>query len=197
MDNELLAHQDKFEEVDSDGTKEENMRYIRSVVVALFFSLTVLLFCPSSGLAQGKEIISEGTYNMGDGETPSVAESRAVLQAKRLALEQAGTYVESYSKVKNLQLTEDEIKVLSSGLMEVEILDKKRTIVGDGFHFWVKIKAMVNLDRIEERAKRVKEKSVVEDYKKIQEAYDKSQKDIEELKKQLAGAKGEKEKKQV
>ncbi|MBI5747823.1 MAG: tetratricopeptide repeat protein [Nitrospinae bacterium] len=81
--------------------------------------------------------------------------------------------------------------------MEVEILDKKRTVVGDGIHFWVKIKAKVNPDKIEEMAKRVKEKSVIEDYKKIQEAYDKSQKDIEELKKQLAGAKGEKEKKQV
>ena len=81
--------------------------------------------------------------------------------------------------------------------MEVEILDKKRTVVGDGFHFWIKIKAKVNTDKIEEMAKRVKEKSVVEDYKKIQEAYDKSQREIEELKKQLAGAKGEKEKKQV
>jgi len=105
--------------------------------------------------------------------------------------------VESYSKVKDLKLTEDEIKVLASGLMEVTILDKKRTIVGDGFNFWVKIKAKVNPDKIEEMAKRVKEKSVIDDYKKIQEAYDKSQKDIEELKKQLAQAKGEKEKKQV
>src|SRR3990172_8362478 len=161
------------------------------IIIALF------LFFPSLGFAQTKEIISEGTYNMGDGETPSVAESRALLQAKRTALEQAGTYVESYTKVKNLQLTEDEIKVLSSGIMEVEILDKKRTVVGDGFHFWIKIKAKVNPDKIEEMAKRVKEKSVVEDYKKIQEAYDKSQREIEELKKQLAGAKGEKEKKQV
>ncbi|MBI4377658.1 MAG: hypothetical protein HY578_01030 [Nitrospinae bacterium] len=81
--------------------------------------------------------------------------------------------------------------------MEVEILDKKRTVVGDGFHFWVKIKSRVNLDNIQQLAKRVKEKSVVEDYKKIQEAYDKSQREIEELKKQLAGAKGEKENKQV
>src|SRR3989338_6246982 len=134
---------------------------------------------------------------MGDGETPSVAESRALLQAKRIALEQAGTYVESWTKVENLQLTKDELQVLASGIMEVEILDKKRTVVGDGIHFWVQIKARVNPDKIEEMAKRVKEKSVVEDYKKIQEAYDKSQKDIEELKKQLAGAKGEKEKKQV
>ena len=134
---------------------------------------------------------------MGDGETPSVAESRALLQAKRVALEQAGTYVESWTKVENLQLTKDELQVLASGIMEVEILDKKRTVVGDGFHFWVKIKAKVNPDKIEEMAKRVKEKSVIEDYKKIQEAYDKGQKEIEELKKQLAGAKGEKEKKQV
>src|SRR3990167_7868462 len=167
------------------------MRYIFAVIIALF------LFFPSFGFAETKEIISEGTYNMGYGETPGVAESRALLQAKRIALEQAGTYVESYTKVENLQLTKDELQVLASGIMEVEILDKKRTIVGDGFHFWVQIKAKVNPDKIEEMAKRVKEKSVVEDYKKIQEAYDKSQKDIEELKKQLAGAKGEKEKKQV
>jgi hypothetical protein len=44
---------------------------------------------------------------MGDGETPSVAEDRAMLNAKRTALEQAGTYVESYSKVKNITLTQD------------------------------------------------------------------------------------------
>src|SRR4030066_527209 len=168
---------------------------MRKYIFAILVS--VLLSYPLHVSAESKEIISEGTYNMGDGETPGVAESRALLQAKRTALEQAGTYVESYTKVENLQLTKDEIQVLASGIMEVTILDKKRTVVGDGFNFWVQIKAKVNPDKIEEMAKRVKEKSVVEDYKKIQEAYDKSQKDIEELKKQLAGAKGEKEKKQV
>ena len=159
--------------------------------------VSVFLFYPSQGFAEVKEIISEGTYNMGDGETPGVAESRALLQAKRTALEQAGTYVESYSKVINLKLTEDEIKVLASGLMEVEILDKKRTVVGDGIHFWVKIMARVQTEKMEEMAKRVKEKDVIEDYKRIQEAYDKSQKDIEGLKKQLAQAKGDTEKKKV
>ncbi|MBI5212671.1 MAG: tetratricopeptide repeat protein, partial [Nitrospirae bacterium] len=168
------------------------MKHIFSIMIAALF-----LFYPSHGFTAVKEIISEGAYNMGDGETPSVAESRALLQAKRTALEQAGTYVESYTKVEHMQVTKDEIQVLASGIMEVEMLDKKRTIVGDGFRFWVKIKAKVNLDKIQEMAKRVKEKSVIEDYKKIQEAYDKSQKDIEELKRQLAGAKGEKEKKQV
>ena len=159
------------------------------VVCVSSFAIAILFFYPSLASAQTKEIIAEGTYNMGDGETPSVAESRALLQAKRTALEQAGTYVESYSKVKNFQLTEDEIKVLASGLMEVEILEKKRTILGDGFHFWVKIKARVQIEKMEEMAKRVKGKDVIEDYKNVQEAYDKSQKEIEELKKELSQAK--------
>jgi len=161
------------------------------MIAALF------LFYPSHGFTAVKEIISEGAYNMGDGETPSVAESRALLNAKRVALEQAGTYVESYTKVENFQLTKDEIQVLTSGIMEVEILDKKRTVVGDGFRFWVKIKARVNPDNIKAMANKVKGKSVIDDYKKIQEAYDKSQREIEELKKQLAQTKDKKEKEKV
>ena len=168
------------------------MRHIFAIMIAALF----LLF-PSHGFTQVKEIVSEGAYNMGDGETPSIAESRALLNAKRVALEQAGTYVESYTKVENVQLTKDEIQVLASGIMEVEILDKKRTIVGDGFRFWVKIKARVNLDRIQEMAKRLKRNQLLMITKRFKEAYDKSQKDIEELKKQLAQAKGEKEKKQI
>jgi tetratricopeptide (TPR) repeat protein len=164
-----------------------------------FITIVVILFLllPISGFTEIKEIISEGYYNMGDGETPSVAEDRALLNAKRIAIEQAGTYVESYSKVKNFQLTEDEIRVLASGTIEVTILDKKRTIVGDGFRFWVKIKAKVNPDKMQEMARNVKEKSVIEDYKKIQREYDKNQKEIESLKKELVLAKGETAKKKV
>lgn len=177
---------------DTCSTKEgELMKQIIAIIVALLF------FCPASGFSETKEIIAEGTYNMGDGETPTVAESRALLQAKRTAVEEAGTYVESYSKTRNFQLTVDEIQVLASGIMEVEVLEKKRTVVGDGFNFWIKIKARVSTDKMEEMAKRVKERSVVEDYKKIQAAYDKSQKEIEELKKQLAGAKDGTEKKKL
>lgn len=162
--------------------------------VLVISAMLILVLFPLSIQAEVKEIISEGTYNMGDGETPSVAESRALLQAKRAAVEQAGTYIESYSKVKNLQLTEDEIRVMASGIMEIAVLDKKRTVVGDGFHFWVKIRARVNSDKLPDMAGKVKDKIFMEDYKKIQSAYDKSQKDIEELKKQLVRAQGDQKK---
>ena len=157
----------------------------------------ILLLIPVLSFAETKSIISEGSYNMGDGETPSVAESRALLNAKRTALEQAGTYVESYSRTKNYQLTEDEVKVIASGLMQVTILDKKRTIVGDGFRFWVKIEAMVNPEKMENMAARVKEKSIIDDYKKIQGEYEKSRNEIANLKKQLLATQKETDKKRI
>jgi len=159
--------------------------------------VTIFLLMPVCGFTEIKEVISEGQYEMGDGETPSVAESRALLNAKRIALEQAGTYVESYSKVKNFQLVEDEVKVLTAGTIEVTILDKKRTIVGNGISFWVKIKAKVKLDKMEAMARVVKDKSIVEDYKKIQREYDNNQKEMDKLRKELAMAQGEVAKKDV
>jgi hypothetical protein len=81
----------------------------------IFILIIFCIFCfclfswPGSG--EAGEIIAEGSYNMGDGETPTVAESRALLNAKRAALERAGTYVESYTKVRNFQLTQDQIQV--------------------------------------------------------------------------------------
>ena len=167
------------------------MNNILKLLLLFFFLLSSICF------AEVKEITSEGTYNMGDGETPTIAESRALLQAKRIAVEQAGTYIESYSKVINLQLTHDEINVLASGIMEVTILDKKRTLVGDGVNFWVKIKAKVSTDKIEEMARKIREKLVVEDYSRLKKDYDKLAKEMELLKTQLKNAKSEEEKKSV
>ena len=95
------------------------MKYVPAIVLIM-----LILLLPSLSAATFKEIIAEGSYNMGDGETPNVAESRALVQAKAIALERAGTYVASYSKVKNIKLMEDEIQVVASGLMDVEILEK-------------------------------------------------------------------------
>ena len=114
------------------------MRHVFAIMIAALF----LLF-PSHGftavkdgiLSQSKEIVSERGIQYGRWETPSVAESRALLNAKRVALEQAGTYVESYTKVENMQVTKDEIQVLASGIMEVEILDKKGLLLATVFGF--------------------------------------------------------------
>jgi tetratricopeptide (TPR) repeat protein len=157
--------------------------------------LTLCFFLQTATALHGetKEIVSEGTYIMGDGETPIVAESRAVEQAKRSAVEQAGTYVKSYSQVKNFQIEKDEIEVLASGLLEISILDKKRTLEADAIKFWVKIRAIVTTDKINVTMERIRENGLAKEFAEIKAAYDKSQTELAKLKEQLAATKADRE----
>lgn len=160
-------------------------------------SIILILCIPCVCFSETTEIVSEGIYNMGDGETPIIAEGKALEQAKRIAVEQAGTYVKSYSKMKNFQIAEDEVQVLASGIMEVTVLDKKRTVAEDAIKFWVKIKALVYPDRMEVMAERIRDQGLAEEYSKMKDAYEKSQKEIEELKNQLAITKDDVYRKQI
>lgn len=152
---------------------------------------------PAVGHAAVKEIIAEGNYSMGDGETPATAEERALLDAKRTALEEAGTYVQSYSATQNYQLTADEVQVVAAGIMEVSILEKKRTLEGNAIHFWVKIKAVITTDNIESMAGKLKSMSMAEDYQKLQQDYAQSQQEVADLKRQIGQANNETEKQQL
>jgi hypothetical protein len=139
---------------------------LKRTLLILAFCLLAMPIC----YADTKEIIAEGTYNMGDGETPQVAEERALTQAKQSAIEQAGTYIESYSETNNLQLVKDEVKIISSGVMNTTVIDQSRTIQeGGSIQFWVKIKATVSTDNIKDMAVRLRQLSSTPEYNQIQE----------------------------
>lgn len=142
--------------------------------------------CSSPAFAETKTIVSDATYIMGDGESPSFAEAMVLQKAKQLALEEAGTYVESYTKTINQDLTKEEIQTLAGGVLEVEVIEKTRTLVSDGLRVYLKIKATVTTDQMEELARRIKGKNVAEEYKKLQEDYASLSKEIESLKQRLA-----------
>ena len=75
------------------------MRHIFTIMIAAL----IILFYPTYGFTAVKEIVSEGAYNMGDGETPSVAESRALLNAKRvLPLSRQGLMLKAIQRWENL-----------------------------------------------------------------------------------------------
>lgn len=167
------------------------------MVIAVFLPLYFFLNPALALSAETKEIVAEGTYIMGDGETPIIAEGRAVEQAKRYAVEQAGTYVKSYSRVKNFKIAEDEIEVIASGMLEISILDKKRMVEADAVKFWVKIKATVKSDKIDVIVERIRENGIGQEYEQIKDAYDKSQAELAKLKEQLAAAKAEPERKEI
>lgn len=157
------------------------------LLLPLFIPLCLLSF-PFPLLAETQTLTAEGTYTMGEGETMTFAESMALQKAKQMALEQAGTYVESYTKVQNYQLTADEIQTVAGGVLQVEVLEKTRTLVGDGLKFFVKINATVTTDKVAELAQRIKGKNVAEEYKKLQEQYAQLLRDMEGLKQQAVKA---------
>ncbi|MGH7259722.1 MAG: hypothetical protein ACREI9_03440 [Nitrospiraceae bacterium] len=153
-----------------------------------FLSLAIFLGLASPLITHSdtKVLTAEATYTMGDGETPSFAEAMALQKAKQMALEQAGTYVESYTKVQNYTLTADEIQTIAGGVLQVEVLEKKRELIGDGMRHYVKIKATVTTDKIADLAQRIKGKNVAEEYKKLQEDYARLGKEIETWKQLIA-----------
>ena len=178
------------------------MRCIRQQLciglLILCICLTGLLCSPPPAYAEVRTITTTGEYTMGEAETPLVAKERAAIQAMRSASEQAGVYLESITEVKNLQLTKDEIMVLTSAVLEV--LDKKytqRSIDTGGLFFTCTVAARVDTANIDKMKDRARDKQAVDTLKKVQGDYAKAQREIERLKQDLAAARTDAERKTV
>jgi tetratricopeptide (TPR) repeat protein len=68
--------------------------------------------------AEVRAITATGEYRMGDDDTRADAKQMALQDAKRLALEQAGTYFEGITEVKNFALSLDELCAYIAGIVE-------------------------------------------------------------------------------
>ncbi len=146
-----------------------------SARMALFL-VTALACCLTSSLVQAepKVIVAEGVYVMGDGETPSFGEAMALQKAKLLALEQAGTYVQSYTQTNGMDISVDEIQTVAGGVLRTEVLEKNRMLLKDGGErFTTKIRAIVSTDRIDELARRIKGSSAAVENREVLEKYQK------------------------
>ncbi|CUH95336.1 hypothetical protein P22_1406 [Propionispora sp. 2/2-37] len=124
------------------------------IIGVLLFLVCIPLLC----FAETRYITATGTYIMGDGETPAAAQEKALLNAKRSAIEQAGVYIESYSKTENLQLTRDEVNALSSGVLQITSSKVQRALTSDGaLSFSAEITCLATIDDISAMRQRLKE----------------------------------------
>lgn len=94
--------------------------------------------------AEMRTINATGEYRMGDNDTRADAKRLALLDAKRVALEQAGTYIESVTQVKNFELSNEEIHAYTVGLVEVGE-QATRDIMEGGTHI-VRVDVTVKID---------------------------------------------------
>lgn len=152
--------------------------------------------------AEVKEYEGFGEYVMSDFETPDIAKQRAKARAEQNAMEQAGVYVESYTKVINHQVTHDEIATMTNGILKVKDVQYGKmtpTEDGKGILICVTIKADIDTDDINKWLSQNKENvnDLIEQNKRLQKAREEQDRKIEELQKQVASVKTAQEKKRT
>jgi len=98
------------------------------------FSLLLFIAMPLSSIspasAEVRVVSSQGEYRMGDRDTKEDAVRLATEAAKRNALEQVATYLESVTIVEGVDITKDEIRTYTAGL--VLVLDQQTSLTLDG-----------------------------------------------------------------
>jgi len=153
--------------------------------------LVILLWLPSTLQAEIVTIWGEGKHIMGDNDTKDDARKLALLRAKTMCLEKAGTYLESETTVKDLKLAKDEIKAYTAGIVKIKVVDEQVSLIGESPCVRVKVKADIDTSQLEERIKQLrKDERILDDYKKIQAENKRLTKQVAELQKQLGQAKG-------
>ena len=83
-----------------------------------------------SQAANVRVVNASGEYRMGDHDTRADAVRLAIEAAKRQALEQVATYLESVTEVKNMDVTRDDIRTYTAGV--VMVLDQKVSTLLEG-----------------------------------------------------------------
>lgn len=86
-------------------------------------------------------------YRMGAHDTPTTAVRMAIQSAKRQALEQVATYLESVTEIRNLDVTRDELRAYSAG--SITVLDQQTSTRTDNGAAVIHVDLTAQVDRNE------------------------------------------------
>ncbi len=103
------------------------------------------LFAYSIAGAEIKIFEQEVEEAVSRGQSQEQVEAFALQKAKRLAVEEAGTYISSLTTVKNYQLQSDEVTALASGVVHAKIIGVPSVRLKNGI-VHVKVKARIDVD---------------------------------------------------
>ena len=131
--------------------------------IRTLFCLVAFLLSCSVCFGQEQFYVGVGEYVMSDVETPDAAKQYAKSRAEQNAVEQAGVYIESYSKSTNAKLVHDEVVALTNGIIKIISVDYDfRPLEHRGGSFLViaKVGAVIDTKSVDEWLKQDAEKRV-------------------------------------
>ena len=156
-------------------------------------AIAALLLLAGAGPCRAtvKEIEATGRYHLGDNDSRTDGHRLALLDAKRNALEKAGTYVQSITEVKDFQLTRDDIKTYTAGIVAVEEEgDPKWEMIGETLRCTVTVKARVDDAGVTNKiASLRKDKEATQELRDARKHTEENERKVADLNKQLKKAK--------
>lgn len=103
-------------------------------------------------------------------QSPDDARTAAIARAKREVLEQAGTYLETLTVVRDNQVVRDDILALASGILSARIVAEENFVESGSFGIAVTAEVMVDTSGVEARITRLLEdRSRLAEYRAIQD----------------------------
>ncbi len=140
--------------------------------------------------AEMKTFKKEYSYQASEFDSKASSRTIALEQVKRLLLEELGTYLESKTEVINLQITKDQITMLSAGIVKTEILTEK----WDGKTYELVAKIVADPDEVVKSVDILrKDREKTKELEEIQKKANNALKEVEKLKRELADSKRNKE----
>lgn len=116
--------------------------------LACCLTLVAMSSAVTPALADIRVVNAQGEYRMGDRDTREDAIRLATEAAKRNALEQVATYLESVTVVSDMDLTKDEIRTYTAGLVIVLNQQTSTTLDGDVVVIKADLLAQMDTDEV-------------------------------------------------
>lgn len=123
-----------------------NLRHLLAFLA--FASITVTIFPVQ---AATKTLTVTHTYLIGDNDSRNDARRLCLLEAKRKLLEEAGSFIQSSSEVKNLELTKDQITSYSAAILRVETMQESVDHRNGQNALTLTVKADIDTDEVARR----------------------------------------------
>ncbi|MEK7243244.1 MAG: hypothetical protein AAB112_03625, partial [Thermodesulfobacteriota bacterium] len=103
-------------------------RFCLSFCVFIFVALITVY----PAFAEIKVFEKEVEEIVGRDQSQEQVEAFALQKAKRLAVEEAGTYISSLTVVQNYVLAKDEVTALASGVLQSQVLGMPSIVIKEG-----------------------------------------------------------------
>jgi len=164
-------------------------------IVALIAVAITIILSTSPATASDTTVVAEAHYLMADGDTLAQAEEKVLQRAKRKAVEEAGMYLESTfldveksAGGRSFQTGSLEIRTIAAAITKTEILESSRSFEQDRPSFFVRIRALVDLDHLQDAIRRWQsEQQLAEHFRRLQKENAELKVQLREVKKNPIG----------